>query len=362
MATDDGTDLERQGVSAPAFWWRLADNAFRRLVWLMIPVVLFAALGFWQASKTLDLYQSGGRLTASTNPLVDQQVGGAPERQYWETPAQASSRTINEQLRTDSFIEQVADRAGLKEAVDAGFLDLVTIRGAVWSSANGTSLVNVNATWGDPQTAFGLVSGTISAYQQYVAASVASLSEEAVAFHVEQLSEFEAEVETAQAELEQFVEDAGDIDADDRSVTVDIQLTRLTSALAAAEAKVAATKADIDEAELAVEQSRSEAGRSLTVIDEPNVPSAPQSTLIERISTIISFTMLGVVIMLAALVIGTVLDQSVASASDLRPLNGVEHVAVVPVLGFDTPRRRRGTRKRRRSEPEPEVERESVGV
>ena len=377
MATEAGTDHERQGSTAPAFWWRLTDNTFRRLIWLLLPIVLFAGLGVWQASQTLDLYRSSGLLSASSNPLVEeQQIGGVAQAQFWETPAEASSRTINEQLRTDSFVEIVAERAGLADAVNEGFLELTVVRDAVWSSSSGSSLVNVNAVWGDPLTAHGLADGTIGAYLEFIAESVASQSSEAVDFYRDQLVEFEAEVETAQAELEAFVTEveaaeraAGD-EEERRSILVELQITSLTGDLDAAELKVAATQEQIDRAELQVTQSRSEAGRSLTVIDAPEVPTAPQSTLMKRASTVISFTLLGVVIMLGALVVGTVLDQSVASPADLRNIDGVEFVATVPLLRFrsdDDGRRRRGRRgkprqRQREREPEPESEPETVGV
>lgn len=380
MGTEAGIDRERQGTSASAFWWRLADNAFRRFIWLLLPVVLFAGLGAWQSSKTLDLYRSGGLLSASSNPLVpEQQIGGVAQAQFWETNAEASSRTINEQLRTDSFVEIVAERAGLTDQLESGFLELTVVRNALWSSSSGSSLVNVNAVWGDAQTAHGLVDGTIGAYLEFVAESVASQSSEAVLFYRQQLAEFEIEVETASSELETFVTqvEANELaagDEDRRSILVELQITRLTGALDAAELKVATTQEQIDLAELQVTQSRSEAGRSLTVIDAPEVPTAPQSTLVKRASIVISFTLLGFVIMLTALVISTVLDQSVASAADLRGIDGVELVATVPAMRFIRPsadektrrgrRRRRGRRGRRAKQRAPEIEtqRETVGV
>ncbi len=373
MATEAASDHERQGSSAPAFWWRLTDNAFRRLVWLLLPIVVFAGLGVWQANQTLELYRSSGLLSAANNPLVpEQQIGGVAQAAFWETPADASSRTINEQLRTDSFVETVAERSGLDGAINQGLLDLTVVRDAVWSSSSGSSLVNVNAVWGDPQTAHGLVDGTIAAYLEFIAESVASQSSQAVVFYQDQLTEFEAEVEAAQAELEQFVTEVEATERaagnEQRSILVDLQITSLTNALEAAESKVLSTQDQIAAAELQVTQSRSEAGSSLTVIDAPEVPTAPQSTLMKRASMVISFTLLGVVIMLGALVIGTVLDQSVASAADLRGIEGVEFVATVPVLRFASTQAadrggRRSRRGRQRSrESEPVVDRETVSV
>jgi hypothetical protein len=101
-----------------AFWFRLTDNLFRRLGWWLLPVVGFTALGFVQAGNTIDQYRSSATLSAAENPLVGSPVVGAASAQWWETPAAATSRIINEQLRTDSFISTVAESAGLADAIE----------------------------------------------------------------------------------------------------------------------------------------------------------------------------------------------------------------------------------------------------
>ncbi|MDJ0770836.1 MAG: hypothetical protein QNJ12_18730 [Ilumatobacter sp.] len=369
MASEAGSEpgttrSTAQRTTASAFWWRLTDNAFRRAAWLLVPIVGFAMLGLLQASKTLELYHTTGVLSASSNPLVpDQPIGGVAQ-QYWETPAAAASRTINEQLRTDAFVESVAERAGLDDAIESGVLQLESIRNSVWSSADGTSLVKVDATWGDPQTTFGLVEGTIAAYQEFLAESVASQSSEAEAFYTAQLADYQVDVDAAQQDLDDFIAAVSELDDDEQAtVAVDLQLTRLTDALNAARAKAGSTQEQIDSAKLAVTQSRSEAGRSLTIIDEPKVPTAPQSTLTKRALTLVSFTLLGVIIVAGLLLIATVLDQSVASTSDLRRFDGVELVAVVPVLRLA--QRTAGHRRRKRQRapgPETAEEPQKVGV
>ncbi len=363
-AGDEVQQHQQQRSAAPAFWWRLTDNFFRRIIWLFLPVALFTVLGLYQASRTLELYQSTGVLSASSNPLVPTPQIGNSAPQWYETPAGAASRTINEQLRTDAFIESVAERAGLGEAVASGLVSLEVIRSSLWSYADGTSLVFVNASWADPQTTYGLADATIVSYQEFLADTVASQSSTAEAFYREQLSEYQLQVDAAQGDLDAFIDEVPESDdGSPRSVAVELQFSRLTDALTSAEAKVAAAEGQIEAAQLAVTQSKSEAGRSLTVIDDPKVPTTPQSTLMTRAMTVLSFILLGVVIVLGALLVGTVLDQSVASTSDLLAIDGVAFVAAVPVLkfatGHDVQRRRdRPDRRSRRTNRD----RETVGV
>lgn len=345
MATDGGEDGRSSARVASAFWWRLTDNAFRHLIWFLIPPLALAALGVLQASKTLQLYEASGVLSASSNPLVPDQVAPGAPAQFFESTADAASRTINEQLRTDKFLEEVAESAGLGEAVSSGFLDLDVVRSSVWSTPDGTSLVQVRATWADPQTAFALVQSTIDTYQDFLAEAVASDASEAVAFYNEQLARYRSDVEAAEQELISFVAQLP-VEGEP-SVAESFQLQRLTDALSAAESKVVVAENEIESAELTVAQSRSEAGRSLTVVDAPKLPTSPESTLVAQAMTVIAYMLLGVVIAVAALLISTVIDQSVSSTSDLL-VDGVAFVATVPAIRSahlgHRPRRKRGAR------------------
>lgn len=342
MATDGGDQVQHQSRAASAFWWRLTDNAFRHLVWFLVPVLLFAALGLMQASKALQLYESAGVLSASSNPLVPDQIIPGGGAQYWESTAAAASRTINEQLRTDKFMEDVAANAGLGEVVASGFLELDIVRSSVWSFADGTSLVQVHATWADPQTAHALVQATIVTYQAFLGETVASDSSEAVAFYTGQLDQYQAEVERSEQALVEYVSRIPD--DGDPSLAESLQIQRLTDDVRAAEGKVAGAQDEIEGAQLVVAQSKSEAGRSLTVIDAPRIPGSPESTLVNQAMTVVAYLLLGVVIAIGALLVSTVLDQSVSSPSDVL-IDGVALVATVPVVSLAT----HVTRSKRRS-------------
>src|SRR5688572_12866476 len=97
----------RQDVRASVFWWRLTDNLFRRLVLFLLPVVAMTMLGFLQASKTVPLYHAAGTLSTSTNPLIPDQGLNGVNPQFWESPAAALSRRLNERLGTNNFLSAV---------------------------------------------------------------------------------------------------------------------------------------------------------------------------------------------------------------------------------------------------------------
>ena len=357
--------VDRESSAASAFWWRLADNTFRRWFLFLLPIVLFAGLGVLQSTKTLEVYRSDGLLNVTSNPLVDDPViGGAPV-QFWETPSDVTSRTLDEQLQTDAFVETVAEGAGLLDAVNTGFLELDVVRASVWASSSGSSLVTVSATWADPETSLALVQATVNGYQAYIADTVATEANEAVDFYTEQLAGYEADVQAAKDALTTFADALPELeDGEEMALADSLELGQLTNEVQAAELKVTTTEENIENAQLNVRASRSEAGRSLTVVDPPELPTAPESTTIDRLITIVSYTVLGIAVAVAALLVSTVLDRSIVSHRDLVSLPGVSFVAAVPVVrSLRDPAAssgRLGGRKKRRTRrvepPAPDVE------
>ncbi len=362
MSVDVQPPPDPQTSPASAFWWRLTDNAFRRWYLFLLPVILLAGIGAFQSTKTLEVYRADGRLNATGNPLVPDAFVGAAPATFWDTPSDITSRMLDEQLLTDSFVEDIAVRANLMYAIENGLLDVGIIRSSVWTSTSGSSLVTVSATWDDPATALALVEATITGYQGYITETVASDSREAVDFYSEQLASLQADVVAAQTTLSAYVADLPVLDDGEEVGLIDaLELERLTTALTNAEAKVQATEDEIEAAELSVRTAESDAGRSLTVIDAPLLPVAPESTIIERLSTIVSYTVLGLVIGISALLVSTVLERSIVSERDLVALTGVSFVAAVPVLRTLNGPSGRGRRRQKRENHSSRGKRSSRG-
>ena len=325
----ESTSLENR--SAAAFWWRLVDNLFRRRFWFLLPILIFGGLGVLQASQTPELYVAGGRLTVASNPLVPEQPIGGVVTQFWETPAQSTSRIINERLLLDRFTADIADEAGLTDAIDGGLVQLATVRNSGGASASGDSILTVSASWEDPQVAFDLVVAAIAGYETFVAESVSSQAIEAEAFYREQLDVFEAERLVAIDELSAFAEEHPGSE-EDLSFALQIELENLREGVRSVEAQIVGAREQIDLAALQQTQQKSEVRQSLTVIDAPTIPTAPQSTLAKQITLVISFLMLGVITSIAALLVTTFLDQSVASPADALGIPGVPLVATAPFV------------------------------
>ena len=85
--------------------------------------------------------------------------------------AEATSRLVQEQLRTDVFATAVAEASGLGSALETGLISTGSIRRNLSAGANGDSLVVIKASWTDPVTAQSLAQAAIETYRDYVVES-----------------------------------------------------------------------------------------------------------------------------------------------------------------------------------------------
>jgi uncharacterized protein involved in exopolysaccharide biosynthesis len=219
----------------------------------------------------------------------------------------------------------------------------------VSTSASGSSLLSVDATWGDAVTAYQLVNGVIDTYLEYLADTVASQSSEAVAFYEGIRDGALEDRATLQDELERYLNTLPAIESErDRPIAVQLRIDELTGQIDDADERVAEAERRIDEADLSVLQSRSNAGRSVQVVDEPTVPTAPQAALPQRVMAVGGSFIIGSMITVAALLFVTVLDRTVSAPEDLTSLPAISLVVLVPPDGRTRGRRRRGGKKSKR--------------
>lgn len=360
MSSQDRDGYEGEAARARAFALRAVEILFRHIPLFLLPIVAMTALGVYQASQISPTYEARGVLSTASNPLLaEQQVRGVTLERF-ESPAEGTSRIINEQLRTDAFTEEVVARVGLADAIEAGLIDLDTIRSHISTAPDGSSLLAIRATWGDPVTSYQLVNGVFDTYLEYLTDTVASDSTEAVSFYEGLRDTAIQERNDAQDELEEYLATLPVVASEqNRPIAERLRIDDLTSRINDADDRVSQADQQIDAALLAVIQSRSNAGRSVQVIDEPTVPTAPQAALPQRITAVGGSFILGVLIALGALLTATILDRSVNTTEDLTTLPQISLVVLVPRVRKQRRLRRRrrgrsGRRDRTPSEPEPD--------
>jgi hypothetical protein len=321
----------RDHPTSSDFSERLIDGFFRRWFLYLAPVVLLTAVGVDSARGITGEYQSSARLSATTNPYLALPTVRGTDIPFWEPPAAGTARLINEQLQTDAFIDEVAARAGLTEAVSAGLLPRNVIRSRVLASPAGQNNLSVSATWVDPETAFALAEGVTTGYGEYLNGLAVADSLEAVRFWTERRAAAEDAAALAEQALDTYISALPPVgEGQTRSEEQVLELQRLNAELDRALATVREGQSAIDEAQFNANQAALSSARGFFVIDPPRVPLYPEPVRRDQMLAIVGFGVLGVIVALAALVLTTVTDRSVRTRSQLRLASGLPVVATVP--------------------------------
>lgn len=328
----DAADVD-ESTRSSRFWLRLVENLFRRLPLYLLPVLLMGSVGVMLAQRATVEYVSSATLDASNNPLVDDVDIRGDDPLFRQTSAQSTASFIGEQLRTNIFIEELAGRAGLQDALEDGFIDNATIRSSVGAQANGDSLILISARWTDPATAQLLVEATVETYLDYVVTTVAADSLAAEEFFTQLQERASVQANEAQQELDAYVSRLPPIRPDEqRTVEQEFDIARLSNALERAQTNVENATAEIEAAQLEVAKSRSEAGQSIRVIDPAELPRQSEPWLFQAVSVTLTFLILGVLIAATALIITTALDRTVRFTPDVAEHTGSPYVTNVPVM------------------------------
>lgn len=318
---------------------RLFDQFFRRWWLFLLPVVIIGAVGVYVASGFSGEFVSKGRLSASANPLVEQPVVRGNDIGAFESPAAGTARLINEQLRTDSFLDDVAARSGLGELIETGLLERDVLRNQLFAYQNGENILTVEAAWGDSATSFALVDATISAYLEYVAEVVTVDSNDAVEFYSSRKSDAELIFADADAELESYIASLpASVRFESLPLENQIEIESLTAAANRANDDVRAAQNLIDEATLQAREFERAAFQKLRTVDAPQVPEEAESTITQQAITVIMFTIIGALVALAALVVSTIADRSIRSRAQFARI--LNDGAVVTVPSVNMPRGR----------------------
>ena len=321
---------------------RLVDGLFRRWFLYLIPVAVMAAVGVYAASSAAGVYESYARLDTASNPYVDQPEIRGTAISIYESPAAGTSRLINERLQTDTFVSEVASRAGLTEAIDAGLITPAAIRSRVSASPSGDNNLRLSAKWSDPDTAYLLVDGTVSAYIDYISGVAVADSAEAIEFWTDRKAIRTADVRSAEDVLNSYLAQLPPLGlGQERTTEETLEIGRLNASLDRALAAEQAAQDAIDDAEFTASQLRNTASRNLSVIDAPKRALAPTSVKFDQLLTVVIFTLLGLVIALAALIFSTVADRSVRTRSQIEQAAGIDAIVIPHVKQLRRRRRQR---------------------
>ncbi|MGH9134920.1 MAG: hypothetical protein ACRDZZ_13355, partial [Ilumatobacteraceae bacterium] len=302
---------------------RLLETFFSKWWLYILPVVALTGLGIYTAGSKADTYRSTAILKADVEPLITDLQGFTPiDSEYWESSAEAMSRQINEELHTDAFLQEVATAAGIP--ADSTEVTLLDVREAVSASAGGRSLLAVRASTVDPVLAQALVQSTIDTFIQSVIDDQISTATTTLEYLKDQQVRVQADYDAAADARNKYLAANPPPVEGDRPIEVGLEISRLSTVVDRVDARLAATGDNILAAELLIEQATSDAAQTLSVVDPPTVPIAPEAGLRAVVMTVATFAVLGMLLMLGAVVAASLLDRSLRFAEEVRASLGVE--------------------------------------
>lgn len=329
--TEMGGNSSTSVSGAQRFFARAMFIFFGKPLLFLLPALIITGAGVYMASSEPSQYQSVGVLSISSETFLDTLSGTRSDTRSFETPALTTARQFNELMQTDGFAASVIDGAGLGEQRANGSLTLLDVRQNTYASAAGDTIVEVIAVASEPEWARQLAVSGIATFKNFVISSEASGTDVAEIFYDEQLTTYKLEVDAASAALQAYLAAHPEpIDPDDeRDIGEQLEIAKLDDLLARAQARFDSAFDNREAARLATLQSSADINQRFRTLDEPSVPEASLSGLKTMLTTVVLFSVLGLLVSLAAVVLVSVIDRSVYSASDLDVL-GANVLAVVP--------------------------------
>jgi hypothetical protein len=315
---------------------RLIESFFRRWWLYLLPVLLLGAFGAKTVAATKDTFRSTGTLTVASASLVDKlnNVNNSPNFGY-DTPAGATTKSLIQELQTDAFVKDVANRAGLSGALASGVLTVPIIRSSILAWADGATLFHVVATMEDPVAAQKVAAATIAAFTQNVLDANVADSQSAVTFWDNQATAYQAEVTKTRDALQAYL-DAHPGLADPTKPRLDaqtVQITELQSDVTRAQSRYDSALDKREEARHLAEQAKSDVGNRLSVVDQPEVPTFRQPKLRGMALTFAMFVILGLILAVGGVVVATAFDHGLRTPLDVKERLGLRPLASIPDVG-----------------------------
>lgn len=305
-------------------------EAFFRRPWLhLLPLILMLALGATTVASTKAKYVSVGTLSATNESLLNDVTGSASSAFTFETQAVLTSRQINELLRTEEFLDRVAQRAGVTATAQSNELLRAEIRSSISAFADGDTLVRVNATTRVPDQSQRLAQATIDAFLEQAVLTETEDSESTEEFLTARVNAAETKMLEAQKALddEAIAQGGGALDQLDLAEQVKIQRLQATADRAESQYEEALTA--LENAQLETEKARTVVEQRLKQLDAPQL-GIKQAWVRKAALTLILFGVLGVLMSLALVVVTATLDRTIRVPNDITARYGLDVLAVVP--------------------------------
>jgi capsular polysaccharide biosynthesis protein len=306
-------------------------EAFFRRPWLhLLPLILMLALGAATVASMKPQFLSVGILRATNESLLNDITAANSNQGFaFESPATLHSNTINELLRTDEFIDQVAQAAEVSTAEAQLGVLRSAIRSSIGAFPDGDNLVRVTAKTDFPEDSERLAEATIDAYRAAAVQSQTDQSPSTEEFLTLRVQEAEQRLNEANQALDAFIDQNPQLSTETARIADQTALNRLQGATDRAQTQYNAALDALDAAQLATAQAETVVNQRIQEIDDPG-PGIKESVVRKQGMTLILFGVLGVMLSLALVIVTATLDRTIRIPNDITARFGLDVLAVVP--------------------------------
>ena len=308
-------------------------EAFFRRPWLhLLPLILMLGVGAASAVGGDPEYRAVGTLSATNESLLADLTATNAAGVTFETPAEKTARQINEFMRTEAFLDRVAEAAGITTALEQIQLLRGEVRSSVGAFADGDNLVRVSATTNNPELSQRLAQATITSYIDQIVADATDQSTASEEFLQSRVDTALTDKENAYTALGTFLTDNPQANSEEPPPALAQALNQLQADIDRAETRYADALSALDEAKTSTASARDIVNQRLRPSDPPERPAAAESGLRNAILTMFLFGALGLMMTIALVVISATLDRTIRVPNDITAKFGLDVLAVVPAM------------------------------
>lgn len=316
---------------------RFFESYFRhRWIYLApIAIMICAAGGFVALSKKE--YVSQGTLYVQKASLLSSLTQIQADAFSWRTPTQIALNEINELLQTDAFIRSAIKKTDLEpkmaEGPDTVATTLQDVRSAMQVQLVGDNLIGFSAKTDNPKLSQQLASAMIDAYTQWKLNGDQQESVVAQSFFAQVIPPYQADLQRARDDLKTYLEAHPKPLRGDREPQELAEIAQRQAAIDLASKRLENAQDKEESAKLAQSQAESNVRQNYLVIDTPTLPTKPERSLKSIAISAGIFVILGILLSIAGVVGGALLDRSFRFSIDVRNSLELPILAIIPDVG-----------------------------
>jgi uncharacterized protein involved in exopolysaccharide biosynthesis len=315
---------------------RLLETFYRHR-WLYITplIVMVIATGVYFTVMKRDYLSQGTLLVNGQSLLASLSSLTNSNSNVWVTPAQSTASEINELIRTDAFIRAIVQQTDLEDEmtkspkeVNQLFVDLRTNFSITTIGDNQTLIAAAND---DPKIAYQLVDSLINNYIQWKIKSKKTESQTALTFFSNLIDQYNKDVQTASTNLRTYLLQHPEPTRGERPYVEQFEIDNLTEEVKLAQTRYNNALDKEENAKLSLEQVETDAAQTYVIVDAPEIPTQPETSLTKVGLNLSVFIVAGLLLSIGLLFVSYLLDKTIRFPLDVGVyLGDLPVLAVIP--------------------------------